>query len=259
MLLASETSLAVIFRRGPSRWTRLYLWDTQTDEITPGSWSFGHLYADYSDLSPDGGHLIYFARNESPQRQQAARAKFGVSHFETWTALCKPPWVKALGLWGVAGGWAGGGVFSGNCKVWLHNSYSWNKALVKPGGFTVMYQDNLKPPQQIPTLLTSMQRTGWRGIKTGLYVQPPLALHKQTLELRLGTKLTKEYLWHGPQLAPGLVGAAWADVDQQGRLVYARAGKLYALSDGLETELADLNLDQPSKHSPEGGRASPAL
>lgn len=254
VLLASEASLAVIFRRGPSKWTRLYLWNTQTDEFTVGSWFSGQLYADFSDLSPDGEHLIYFARNESPARQQAARNKFGVDHFETWTALCKPPWVKAIGLWSVSGGMTGGGTFSGNRKVWLNNSGSKDNALIKAGGFTVMYQDNPNRPQQVPTLLTSMQRTGWRGIQPSLYAHVnsmlPLTIHKQTLELRLSEsnfKVTKEYLWHRPQPALGRVGADWADVDQQGRLVYARAGKMYALTKGVEVELADLNLDQPPK------------
>ncbi len=251
VLLASEASTAVIFRRGPSRWTRLYLWNTRTDEITPGSWFEGRLYEDMSDVSPDGGHLIYFARNESPGRQRTAKARFGVDGFVTWTALCRPPWVKAVGLWRVIGGFSGGGVFSGNRKIWVYGTYSRAETPIKPGGFTVMLE---KVEGQPPILLASMQRTGWHGIEASAYTyidhSLPLTIHKGNLELRLSPlnfKVRRDYTWHGPQPAPGLEGASWADIDQQGRLVYARAGKLFAVAAGHEVELADLNADQPPK------------
>ncbi|WP_161883251.1 hypothetical protein [Deinococcus alpinitundrae] len=253
VLLASEASTAVIFRRGPSRWTRLYLWNTRTDEITPGSWFEGQLYEAMSDLSPDGEHLLYFARNESLGRQRAAKVRFGVDRFDTWTALCRPPWVKAVGLWRVSGGFTGGGVFDKNRTVWLYNIYSSAETPIQPGGFTVRLG---KAESQPPILLASMQRSGWQGIQpsasSSVGDSLPLTLHKGALELRLSKfeyKVHKTYLWHKPQPAPGLEGASWADIDQQGRLVYARAGKLLAVTAGHEVELADLNPDQPLKRA----------
>jgi hypothetical protein len=250
VLLASEASAAVIFRRGPSKWTRLYVWNTKTDELIPGSWFEGQLYAESSDLSPDGEHLIYFARNEKQWRREAGMAKFGVASFYTWTALCCPPWVKAIGLWGVSAGCIGGGIFSGNNSVRVYARYP-DTALIKPDDFTLLEQAGV---QHVPAMLASMYRSGWKNTQRSpgndYHMSHPYTLHKQQLELRLflpDPKLMRQYTWHGPQPAPGLEGASWADVDQQGRLVYARAGKLYGFVEGNEIELADLNLDQPPK------------
>jgi hypothetical protein len=49
--------------------------------------------------------------------------------------------------------------------------------------------------------------------------------------------------------------ACWADWDQQGRLVFARDGKIFAarIVDGgsiVERELADLNFSKPSPIAP---------
>lgn len=249
VLLASEASTAVIFRRGPSRWTRLYLWNTKTDEITPGSWFRGRLYEDMSDLSPDGKHLLYFARNEERQRQEAARETFGVEHLFAWVALSRPPQVKALGLWNVGAGAVAGGVFTGNQELQLHLLHS-PDGLINPQGFRVTA---LPGGEGVPILLTSLERRGWQGIPQSGYsfVGPllPLTVRIQDLELRLSEaadfRLDKTYRWHGQSSAPDLEGASWADLDQQGRLVYARDGRLYAFVKGHEILLADLNLDQP--------------
>ena len=162
VLLASEASTAVIFRRGPSRWTRLYVWDTKTDKITPESWFAGRLYEDMSDLSPDGEHLLYFARNESQRRQQAGMTKFGVDRFVTWTALCRPPWVKATGLWNASDDSSSGGVFADNRTLWLLHGESSTKAQIEPIGFTV----KPLPGVRFPIMLGALYRTGWRH--TGL-------------------------------------------------------------------------------------------
>jgi hypothetical protein len=37
------------------------MWNRTNDEFTPGSWFKGRIFADRSDLSPDGRHMIYFA------------------------------------------------------------------------------------------------------------------------------------------------------------------------------------------------------
>ena len=50
-----------------------------------------------SDLSPDGRHLVYLAHNASRRRVQAGIEAFGDDAMWTWTVVCAPPWVKALG------------------------------------------------------------------------------------------------------------------------------------------------------------------
>ena len=99
-----------------------------------------------------------------------------------------------------------------------------------------------------------MQRTGWRHVdplcaEAVALWKFPATLQKGKLELRLSSSVeyqrVKEYVWHGPKPMSGLEGASWADIDQQGRLIYAREGRLYAFAKDREIGIADLNLDQP--------------
>ncbi|GBF07762.1 hypothetical protein DAERI_170021 [Deinococcus aerius] len=260
VLLASEASTAVIFRRGPSRWTRLYLWDTRTDTFTPGSWFAGRLYELLSDLSPDGQHLVYVARNESKRRQERARLELGVKHFYSWTAVCTPPRVKALGLWNASGNLVAGGIFADNTKLWLNHDWRLGEmeTLRTPPGLNVAF--NPKGSQAI--WIEAMKRTGWRVTQipeAGGWAnfKPPLILRKKALELHvlgrwmLPSGFLRQYVWCGPRPVPGLEGASWADFDQQGRLVYAREGRLYAVTSDGARELVNLNDDQPPGRPPE--------
>ena len=107
-------------------------------------------------------------------------------------------------------------------------------------------------------MLGSLHRTGWRHTdplraNTVQLWKAAFILQKGHLELYVAieqmTRVEPTYIWHGPQPAPRLEGASWADMDQQGRLVYARDGKLYAFAEGAEVEIADLNLDQPPRRT----------
>lgn len=229
------------------------MWDTATDTLTPGSWFAGELYPLKSDLSPDGKHLVYYARNESKNRLERARAEWGVDHFWTWTAVCKPPWVKALGLWegGLPGD--GGGVFCDSRTLWL-NYYVQSLAQVKtlrqpPGLATALYPER----GHRPIWTAAMKRTGWHLLQTpeagdGYPFASQFLLQKQELELRIPGRerqqFTDEYRWHGPN-PPDLSGVTWADLDQQGRLVYARAGRIYAQGAQGEREVFNLNTHRP--------------
>jgi hypothetical protein len=79
VLLASEAPVGVVFRRGPTKLVRAILWDRSTDEFEPGQWFQGKIYADRSDLSPDGRHMIYFAMRGVAWSIRATEG--------TWTAI----------------------------------------------------------------------------------------------------------------------------------------------------------------------------
>jgi hypothetical protein len=51
-ILARETPLAVVFRRGPSKQVLLVLWHTDTDQFHEGQWLKGRIYERRCDLSP---------------------------------------------------------------------------------------------------------------------------------------------------------------------------------------------------------------
>jgi hypothetical protein len=80
VLFAPEAQVAVVLRRGPSKWTQMWRWDVATDRFEKGQWIHGYLHDD-STLSPDGRYLI-------------ARVMSGDQH----TVLCRPPFFTALAV-----------------------------------------------------------------------------------------------------------------------------------------------------------------
>ena len=109
-LLAAASPLAVILRRGPASAVCSMLWDRRDDTFQTGQWLRARIYERRCDLSPDGRHLIYFARG-------------GRRHAETkgtWTAISRAPWLKAVALYGKGDCWQGGGLFTSATRYWLN-------------------------------------------------------------------------------------------------------------------------------------------
>lgn len=88
--LAHDAPLGIVLRRGPSAWTRLSLWHTDTDVIEHGQWFRGRIYERRSDISTDGSLFLYFARKDG------ARSG-GMDGVDSWLALSRPPWLS--GRW----------------------------------------------------------------------------------------------------------------------------------------------------------------
>ncbi|KAB8139584.1 hypothetical protein F8S13_27540, partial [Chloroflexia bacterium SDU3-3] len=101
-LFAREADVAVIFRRGPTKWTQLIAWDTKADTLTYGQWFKGRIYEKRCDLSPDGSKLIYFAA------KYCRPALRSTAYTETWTAVSRPPYLTALAPQQVSLLWRGG-------------------------------------------------------------------------------------------------------------------------------------------------------
>lgn len=115
VLMAREANVAVILRRGPSKWVRATLWDTKADRFQPGQWFHGRIYPERCDLSADGKLFIYFA-GKFRQRDQAA------GYDSTWIAVSRPPYLTALALWPIGDTWGGDGVFVNNQTVLIATS-----------------------------------------------------------------------------------------------------------------------------------------
>src|SRR5260370_31883033 len=108
VILASEASKAVIFRRGPRIWTEIILWDTKTDTFTEGQWFKGTLYQKRCDLSPDGSKMIYLAaKHYKRYSPNSPKAKYP----DTWTAVSRPPYLTTLATAKAHGTYDGGGYF----------------------------------------------------------------------------------------------------------------------------------------------------
>jgi hypothetical protein len=114
VLLASQSPLAVVIRRGPAGVVCTVGWNRRTGDFEPGQWLRGRIYERRADLSPDGRHLIYFARGG------------GRAHPETggsWTAVSRAPWLHAVTLYGKGDCWQGGGLFTSNATYWLNGCH----------------------------------------------------------------------------------------------------------------------------------------
>lgn len=98
-ILAARTEpVAVILRRGPSKWCHVLRYRTDTDELEPGSWFRGRIYQFRCDLSDDGRSMVYLAMGDKGQ---------------TWNGVCEPPRLTCLAQWETDGTWFGGGLWTG--------------------------------------------------------------------------------------------------------------------------------------------------
>ncbi|MEO0938979.1 MAG: hypothetical protein AAFY38_12570 [Pseudomonadota bacterium] len=104
LFFARGSDRAVILRQGPYKLSRMILWHRGTDYFEDGQWLKHRVYADRSDLSPDGQHFLYFALDGKP----------GSPTKGSYTALSRPPYFTALALYPIGHTWWGGGFFLSN-------------------------------------------------------------------------------------------------------------------------------------------------
>lgn len=74
VVVAREAPVAVILRRGPSKWVQLIRWDMNNDRFEDGAWFHGRIYEHNCGLSPDGQLFVYHAA-----KQQRLARDFWVS------------------------------------------------------------------------------------------------------------------------------------------------------------------------------------
>lgn len=266
IIFARKSPTALIFRRGPSKWVQLIKWNTKTDTFEPGQWFNGRLYERRSDLSPDGLFLIYFAQKIS------ARSVKDTEYTYAWTAISRPPFLTALALWPKGDCWHGGGLFKNKRVVLLNHKPEVAKPHKKhkPHGLLVI-PNKQAHGEDDPIFSQRLERDGWElkipwQIENCGYpklfhtIQPDMrekANPSRTHVIRLTRSIecldySEEFAVRNVKqsLVTEVDRASWMDWDQQGRLVFARHGKIFAASikgDGQLTEeqLIDLNPSKP--------------
>ena len=241
VLLAKDAPKGVILRRGPTKWVQLILWHTATDSFEEGQWFRGRIYPGGCDLSPDGSLFLYLALKErTPFRRQS-------SYTYKWTAVSRPPYFTALALWPLGDTQYGGGVFLNNQAVLLYRESAQAHPDHQPRGLHV--SASLEPDR-----LRESSRDGWSLVQEGRF------FFERAPGYRLGKGITiRPYIWQ--KYHPGkqyllvseahrepdfktiflhylihtvsgertqLKDVTWVDWDQEGRLVFARDGQLFA-------------------------------
>ena len=94
--------VAAVLERRPRQWWRVGRWDLLSGEYMAGAWFRGSLYPQRCDLSPDGRWLLYFARKDGADWPAG----------ETYTAVSRLPWLKALAAWEELGTYSRGAHFT---------------------------------------------------------------------------------------------------------------------------------------------------
>lgn len=255
VLLARESTAAVVIRRGPSRHTAVIGWDRKTDRFKIGQWLYGRIYERRCDLSPDGRHLIYFAMN----------GRWSSSARGSWTAISKAPYLKALALYAKGDCWNGGGLFVSSQAYWLNDGCGHAKQRDE----TRLAQSTEYPWHEgyggeCPGVYyVRLQRDGWAmkstapdadGGRTSLFekrVSGHWRLRKRAHAtifhpVGRGCYFDEHELWNArTDRTIACPDWEWADWDVD-RLLWAQNGKLFAGrldSNGLESvkELHDFN------------------
>lgn len=286
VLIARNSSRAVVFRRGPGKRVQLVSWDTAADVFERGQWLRGRIYERRCDLSPDGELLLYFAASWRPP-------------YDSWSAISRPPYLTALALWPKGNAWGGGGAFDSDTHVLLNHTEPQSQLA---DGFTLPKWLTVAPfgehsgwGEDLPVWESRLLRDGWRVLHEGwptinrlreakiwITYDPMRIIEKPhpsaSLRLRMILRGVKErqgrpyVIDHAVVREEGedvalLRDTDWADWCANGDLLFARGASLYRLpfADGTlmpadeARELIDFSNDvfEP-RQSPLSARRWPA-
>ena len=201
--VAAEADVCVLVRSGPGKRTLMIRWDLETDAFEIGQW----LLVGFAGgrLSPDGELLAYVVHNSK--------------YASYYSVVSRPPYFTALALWYMAGPYSNG-------VDWAKNSNEISVSSPDIGYVPTEYQTRLSFEESLPS--------SWIPAEDGS-------------PRRHRPSPIGELVWYWDPYQPfyslddDLLDATWADVDHRGRLLFARAGRVYVrVADG-ERELIDLN------------------
>lgn len=255
VFLSLKSQIGVILRRGPSEWAQIVLWDRAGDIFTPGQWFHGRIYERRCDLSPNGELFVYFAARHGAGRHDCDDIG------EAWTAISRPPFLTAIGLWPNVGSWYGGGLFKTDRLVLLDATCTLEPhPKFRPGRLKVETMGAVTSPWEQRLL-----RDGWALVERGFdprtgkpigkneiwqkhHPDTALKLCRQMEDIGFnrhgGPHAEVFWLETGDDLIP-IENASWADWDSPDRLVFVRQGRLFAATlDGTDLhaeELFDFN------------------
>ena len=260
-ILSKESNKAVIFRRGPTKWTQMSIWNFNDDSIEFGQWSKINLRPRRCDLSPSGDYLIYL--NDQGEEK------------DSFTAICKPPFWTTLCKWKhnqpIFG--SGGGLFKSNTELELNYFTDSNSDFEGniPSGLNVsLLSDNCTADYDLwkghinPLLEIRLKRNGWTEIEDNEFIGKETSSmvdripskywdenfpeSKNPMKPKLFEKkiTNNSFLWmityyHSyykkmldtfyvkrRSVRTKLDYIVWADVDYKGRIIGTKNGQLYA-------------------------------
>ncbi len=268
ILLAREASVGVILRRGPKDWVQMIKWHTGTDTFEEGQWLRGGIEEYSGDLSPDG-RLLFYRFSNTRLSYALEMQKLTTDKLLFYDAISKPPYFTVLALWQYLDG--PGGKFIDNSTISFYSFSGWHATRTVPQlNIEIELLERQSEgglPHEKDVFLTNQ---GWETIQKGNQYRyenfnPPYIWRKLSPVFTLYINYAGHVFDHQPggyrnkliyslsiddgKTQTVLENVNWADFDQQGRLVLARQGRLFAgtLENGelKLTELADFNANKP--------------
>ncbi|ESQ90459.1 hypothetical protein [Asticcacaulis benevestitus] len=230
VLIARDARVGVIFRHGPKKHTRMIRWDLSQDRFDAGQWFKGSIFDHFSDVSPNGDFVIYYASKHTGDPP-------------AWTAISQPPYFTALAVWPQAHTSSGGGLLMTDGQVMLNHLLA-ETALLQGfklrKGMTVERR-NWEAHSGKDLYHTRLLRDGWRLLddSRGFIVSKknwPLYEKTSLFDVRLWMQLSRragvDALNFEVILPTGEVWLKgpnfdWADFDHNGDLLISIEGKLW--------------------------------
>lgn len=261
--------MGVVLRRGPTAWSRLSVWRTDTDEVTHGQWIGGRVFERRSDVSPDGSLFAYFVY----------KATGGPDiNTDSWIAISRPPYFTALALWAIGTTYCSGALFMDAHTLRCGGITDAPDIGALPAWLSLTAE---LPPYAASTPEWTSRHVYWnRLLRGGWTPTPSIDAAEPAWEraepggdrvLLMATARTARWATHGERgaLEFGLQSAGditplgratWADWDHRGRLIVARDGRLTEWRGaGDERVIADFNGQAPDPQpSPPDARVWPA-
>lgn len=106
LLAAREAPTIVVLQRKRAKLFHVITIDTETLQITEGSWFRGKLYGMRCDVSFDGKFMVYLAMG---------------ANGNIWNGVCRLPWLTTLIEAENTGAWYGGGYFADQRVLKMNN------------------------------------------------------------------------------------------------------------------------------------------
>lgn len=239
ILLARDSPIGLIIRRGPSKQTATILWDRTNDRFKIGQWLKGRIYERRCGLSPDGKHFIYFALT----------GKWTTEVEGAYTAISKAPFLQAIALYAKGDTWNGGGLWLSNQEFWLNDGLSPHKILKESPNLTrnlIWHPTGYGNSECLGVYFPRLFRDGWQGDlsaprKSSAVAQlqklgPDGWILSKHVHSSIKSKPGRGVYWDEHELSHSASGKVipctdweWADWDGD-RLVYTHEGRLESMN-----------------------------
>lgn len=230
LLAAREAPLIVILQRKRAKLFHVVTIDTDTHLTEQGSWFKGVIHFLHCDVSFDGKFMVYMARGSSG---------------ETWSGLCRLPWLKTLAAAEMPGTSWGGGYFADRERLVTD---AWQPDESDGAPVELPFQLAIKPPgatDGLDILRARFERDGFTYAGDDSWINRPSLDHPALKVRYVGILKDGHNFAFSLEDHPDLLReATWATWDSRKTLWVAGSGRVEQFTlDDLKRGTPSFSLD----------------